>query len=99
MQLTERRRTISPARQARRDAIEEEFRSAGCVPAVFLRLITVEGFIDYYLEMRELYPTYKEAYERLEDFYIDFTGHRKYSEFSSFRRVMTRWLRDNTNYR
>ena len=99
MPSSERRYTLTPARQSRRDAIEEEFRSAGRVPAVFLRLITVEGFIDYYLEMRDLYPTYEEAYERLEDFYIDFTGHRKYSEFSSFRRVMTRWLRDNTNYR
>jgi hypothetical protein len=99
MQSSEQRHTLSSARQSCRDAIEKEFQSAGRVPAVFLCLITVEGFIDYYLEMRELYPTYREAYERLEDFYIDFTGHRKYSEFSSFRRVMTRWLRDNTNYR
>lgn len=99
MQPSERKHTLSPARQSRRETIEAEFRAVGTIPAVFLRLISVEGFIDYYLEMRELYPTYREAYERLEDFYIDLTGHRRYSEFSSFRRVMIRWLRDNTNYK
>jgi hypothetical protein len=42
--------------------------------------------------MRDLYPTYEEAYETLEDFYIGFTGHRKYSEFSSFRKILSRYL-------
>jgi hypothetical protein len=42
--------------------------------------------------MQDLYPSQREAYERLEDFHIDVTGHRRYSEFSSFRRVLFRSL-------
>ena len=54
------------------------------------RFLSFEGFADMYLRMRDLYPTQLEAYERLEDFYINLTGRRRYSEFSSFRRVLNR---------
>ena len=52
--------------------------------------LSFEGFAELYLRMRDLYPTQLEAYERLEDFYITITGKRRYSEFSSFRRVLNR---------
>lgn len=58
------------------------------------RFLSFEGFADMYLRMRDLYPTQLEAYERLEDFYINLTGRRRYSEFSSFRRVLNRRKRE-----
>lgn len=56
------------------------------------KLLSPEGFIDYFLEIRMLYPSYEEAYEVLEDYHEAITGRRKYSEYDSFRRQYTRVL-------
>lgn len=45
-------------------------------------------YIDYFLEIRMLYPSYEEAYEVLEDYHEAITGRRKYSEYGSFRYAM-----------
>ena len=56
------------------------------------KITSAEGFVDYYLQMRDLYDTQQDAYERLEDFHIAITGRRRYSEFDSFRVVINRYL-------
>ena len=55
------------------------------------KLLSPEGFIDYFLEIRMLYPTYEDAYEMLEEQHERITGSRMYSEYSSFRRGYLRW--------
>ncbi len=60
--------------------------------AALRKLLSIEGFIDYFLEMRDLYQTYTEAYERLEEYYVIVTGARRYAEFDTFRRTLRRYL-------
>ncbi len=82
----------TPAKRRRRERIESELQAIPTIDPVLARLLSTEGFVDYYLEMRDLYSSQREAYERLEDFYISVTGYRRYSEFNSFRKVLTRKL-------
>jgi hypothetical protein len=42
--------------------------------------------------MCDLYNSFTEAYERLEEFHIAVTGHRRYAEFDTFRRTLRRYL-------
>jgi hypothetical protein len=77
---------------ARRTSIEAELSAIPAIPAAARRLASLEGFIDYYLEMSDLYHSYTEAYERLEDFHIAVTGRRRYAEFDTFRRTLRRYL-------
>ena len=78
------KRYHSPVIAAEREKVEAELSA--------MNPLEPEGFAELYLRMRDLYPTQLEAYERLEDFYITITGKRRYSEFSSFRRVLNRKL-------
>ena len=77
---------------ARRTRIEAELSAIPAIPAAARRLASLEGFIDYYLEMNDLYNSYTEAYERLEEFHIAVTGRRRYAEFDTFRRTLRRYL-------
>ncbi len=77
---------------ARRERIESELSAVPSIHPAARKLISFEGFIDYFLEMRDVYSSHVEAYERLEDFYEAVTGWRRYSEFESFRKVMRRYL-------
>jgi hypothetical protein len=77
---------------ARRTRVEAELSAIPAIPTAARNLTSLEGFIDYYLDMRDLYQSYLEAYERLEDFHIAIAGHRRYSEFDSFRRTLRRYL-------
>lgn len=70
--------------------VEAELKALDPLSPEVRRFLSFEGFAELYLRMRDLYPTQLEAYERLEDFYITITGKRRYSEFSSFRRVLNR---------
>jgi hypothetical protein len=79
---------------ARRTRVEAELSSIPAIPAAARKLTSAAGFADYYLEMRDLYQSYLEAYERLEDFHIAVTGHRRYAEFDSFRRVFQRYMKE-----
>ena len=77
---------------ARRTRIETELSAIPAIPDAARRLTSLEGFIDYYLEMNDLYNSYTEAYERLEEFHIAVTGRRRYAEFDTFRRTLRRYL-------
>ena len=82
----------APHKVARREKIESELSAIPPIDPAMKKLISADGFADYYFEMMDLYPSQMEAYERLEDFHIQVTGQRRYSEFDSFRKVLTRKL-------
>jgi hypothetical protein len=77
---------------ARRNRVEAELSAIPAIPTAALKLTSAAGFADYYLEMRDLYQSYLEAYERLEDFHIAVTGRRRYAEFDTFRKVFKRYM-------
>ena len=82
----------TPHKVARREKIEAELSVIPPMDPAMKKLLSTEGFIDYFFEMQDLYTSQLAAYERLEDFHINVTGYRKYSEFNSFRKVMDRIL-------
>ena len=84
------KRYHSPVIAAEREKVEAELSAMNPLEPEVRHFLSFEGFAELYLRMRDLYPTQLEAYERLEDFYITITGKRRYSEFSSFRRVLNR---------
>ena len=90
------KRYHSPVIAAEREKVEAELSAMNPLDPEVRHFLSFEGFAELYLRMRDLYPTQLEAYERLEDFYITITGKRRYSEFSSFRRVLNRY--SNQNY-
>ena len=66
----------------------------GTIPALSpaaRKLLSPQGFLDYFLEIRMLFPTYEDAYEMLEEQHERITGERMYSEYDFFRRVYLRW--------
>ena len=75
-----------------RNRIEAELEQIQPMCDLARKITSPAGFYDYYLQMRDLYDTQTEAYERLEDFHIAITGHRKYAEFDSFRGVSVKNL-------
>lgn len=83
----------APHKRARRAEIEAELAAIAPLSPAMRKLLSAEGFADYYFEMQDLYPSQLEAYERLEDFHINVTGHRRYAEFDSFRKVLERRLK------
>jgi hypothetical protein len=84
---------LTESQLARRNRIEAELSAIPAISASARKLTSQEGFIDYFLDMRDLYQSYLEAYERLEDFHIAVTGQRRYSEYDSFRKVLGRGLK------
>jgi hypothetical protein len=84
----------SDSQLARRTRVEAELSSIPAIPAAARKLTSAAGFADYYLEMRDLYQSYMEAYERLEEFYVVVTGQRRYSEYESFQRVLGRYMKE-----
>lgn len=87
----------APHKVARRERIESELSAIPKIDVALQKLISADGFADYYFEMQDLYPSQMEAYERLEDFHIQVTGRRRYSEFDSFRKVLDRRLKKQRN--
>lgn len=81
-----RKRKISKHQLAQREAVERELEAIVPLSAEHLRLLSTEGFIDYYLRMAELYPTREDAYERLEVFYKRIFHRRKYADMRSLLR-------------
>jgi len=49
--------------------------------------------LSYFLELRQLFPTYEQAYEELEAQHEHITGKWMYAEYDTFRRVYKRWLK------
>ena len=84
------KRYHSPVITAEREKVEAELSAMDPLSPEVRHFLSFEGFAELYLRMRDLYPTQLEAYERLEDFHINIMGVRRYSEFSSFRRVLSR---------
>lgn len=82
----------SPVITAEREKVEAELSAMDPLSPEVRHFLSFEGFAEMYIRMRDLYPTQLEAYERLEDYYINMMGVRRYSEFSSFRRVLNRLL-------
>ena len=81
-----RRRKVTKHQLAQREAVERELEAIAPLSAEHLRLLSTEGFIDYYLRMAELYPTREDAYERLEVFYKRIFHRRKYADMRSLLR-------------
>nr|DAZ01332.1 MAG TPA: hypothetical protein [Caudoviricetes sp.] len=92
------KRYHSPVIAAEREKVEAELSAMNPLEPEVRHFLSFEGFAELYLRMRDLYPTQLEAYERLEDFYITITGKRRYSEFSSFRRVLNRIITKNIDF-
>jgi len=55
-----------------------------------LELLTVEGFIKRYLEMLTDYGSCQHAYEAAERQYEANFGKRKYSDYDTFRTILSR---------
>ena len=91
--IERRRQYDSPQIKKQRDAIESRLAAIPRLDDQVCNLLSAEGFADIFLQLRPLYPTQVEAYERLEDFHINITGQRRYAEFSSFRKVLHRRMK------
>lgn len=89
------RRYHSPVITAECEHIEKQLLALTPLMPEMRHFLSFKGFAGLYLHMRDLYPTQLEAYARLEDFYITITGKRRYSEFSSFRKVLNRYSNQN----
>ena len=87
----------SPYRKTRREKVESELSAIPRMDPALKKLTSADGFADYYLEMCDLYLSQREAYERLEDFHINITGRRRYSEYGSFRKVLERMMANERN--
>ena len=81
-----RKRNITKYQLAQRQAVENELKNIAPLSAEHLRLLSNQGFIDYYLRMAELYPTREDAYERLENHYKRIFHRRKYADIRSLLR-------------
>lgn len=77
-----------------REKIESELSAIPKLSPQIKKITSTEGFADYFLAMRHLYPTQVAAYDRLEDFHTEVTGKRKYAEFDSFRKVLNDFIRN-----
>ncbi len=62
----------------KRTAIENELSQIEPMCDLARKITSAEGFVDYCLEMRDLYGTQLDAYERLEDSHIAITDCRRY---------------------
>ena len=85
-------RYYSPVITAEREKVEAELSALEPLSPEMRHFLSFEGFAELYLRMRDLYPTHREAYERLEDYHIALTGKRRYSEFDSFRKILERHM-------
>ena len=92
--MTKHKKKFTDRQLSERERIETELSSIPKQHPMIAKITSAEGFVDYYLSMRDLYNTQLEAYERLEDFHIAITGRRRYAEFDSFRVVVMRNLVD-----
>lgn len=79
------KRKITEAQMSIRKRYEDELRAIQPLSPAARKLLSIEGFCDYFNEICMLYPSKWEAYEALEDVHEAVFGFRKYSEFDSFR--------------
>ena len=81
-----RRRKVTKHQLAQREVVERELEAIAPLSKEHLRLLSNDGFIDYYLRMAELYPTREDAYERLEHHFKRIFHRRKYADIRSLLR-------------
>lgn len=80
-----RRRKITEAQMELRETILHKIAELTPLSEGVRQLQSIEGFYEIYLKLRPCFPNNIEAYEALETEYIRIFGHRKYSEYDSFR--------------
>ena len=85
------RRKVSEMQIRVRQRYEEQFSAIPALSAEARKLLSPQGFLYTFLEIRMLYQTYEDAYEMLEEQVERITGRRMYSEYDSFRTVYLRW--------
>ena len=73
--------------------MEAELEAIPALSPAAQKLLTPEGFLSYFLEMRSLFPTYEDAYYELERQHERITGQTMYAEYDTFRRVYKRSLK------
>ena len=83
-----RKRKITKYQLAQREAVERELEAIAPLSAEHLRLLSTEGFIDYYLRMAELYQTREDAYECLEHHFKRIFRRRKFADIRSLLRLI-----------
>ena len=83
-----RKRNITKYQLAQRQAVENELKNIAPLSAEHLRLLSNQGFIDYYLRMAELFPTREEAYECLEHHFKRIFRKRKFADIRSLLRLI-----------
>ena len=83
-----RKRKITKYQLAQREVVERELEAIAPLSAEHLRLLSTEGFIDYYLRMAELFPTREEAYECLEHHFKRIFRRRKFADIRSLLRLI-----------
>jgi hypothetical protein len=83
-----RKRNITKYQLAQRQAVENELKNIAPLSAEHLRLLSNQGFIDYYLRMAELFPTREEAYECLEYHFKRIFRRRKFADIRSLLRLI-----------
>lgn len=86
-----------PINRQQRESIERELSDIPALDPRLSKLMSVEGFIDYYLRMIGLYPSNRLAYEKLEEFHETLIGRRRYSDFKSFLIILDRYLKSIRN--
>ena len=83
-----RKRNITKYQLAQRQAVENELKNIAPLSAEHIRLLSNQGFIDYYLRMAELFPTREEAYECLEHHFKRIFRRRKFADIRSLLRLI-----------
>lgn len=83
-------KTFSLEEVKKRKKIEDNLGSIPPFCECVRKILSVSGFIEYYEEMKNLYPTFNEAYERLEEYHIAIKGGRKYSDMNAFQVIVRR---------
>lgn len=56
-----------------------------------IRLSSVEGFIERYLDLLTFFGKAEDAYNAAERQHFGIYGRRKYNDYSTFKSVLSRW--------
>lgn len=87
------RRKVSEEQVRQREQLARELGAITALSPAARKLLSAEGFLDYFLKTRMLFSTYEDAYYFLEEQHERLTGEWMYSEYDSFRAVYKRWLK------
>ena len=84
------RKEFTCEQQKKREIIENNLNGIPPFCDSIRKMISIDGFIEYYEQLKYSYPTFLDAYERLEEYHISITGKRKYSDINAFKVVIRR---------